>query len=159
MKKLYILLITFFITASSFGQLSINEIYYSDSNDFVELKGPAGFNLTGWTLNLYSSNQNPLGVIDLSTLLGGVMPGDSFQDWNLPQDIGTNGGYALLLSGSAEVDFIAFGTAPEFELPSGLTSTNAGTAGTGNSLQMTDAVGLVLLLLHQESKMQTKPYG
>jgi len=144
MKKNYILIITLLITTISFGQLSINEIYYSDSNDFVELKGPVGYDLTGWTLELYASNGNSLGSIDLSTLLGGAMPslpnysGATFQDWDLPQDIGVDGGYAVLKSGTTVIDFIAFGNANEDEV-GGVTSTPAGVAGPGNSLQFTDA--------------------
>jgi len=144
MKKNYFLIIAMLVTTLSFGQLTINEIYYADANDFVELKGPVNYNLSGWTLELYAPNSNPLGAINLSAILGGTMPslpnysGVTFQDWNLPQNISATGGYALLKENGVVIDFIAFGDATE-KVVSGVTSTYAGIAGTGNSLQLTDA--------------------
>jgi len=58
MKKLYILFIAFFSSVSTFGQLSINEIYMGDGltnvNQFIEISGPANYSLIGWQLEFYS---------------------------------------------------------------------------------------------------------
>ena len=62
MKKLYFLLFTILISADSFGQTTIfvNELHYDNSggdvDEGVEIAGPAGTDLTGWTIEKYNGN-------------------------------------------------------------------------------------------------------
>ena len=68
MKKNYFLIIALLISSLSFGQLTINEIYYSDATDFVELKGPVGFDLTGWSLLSYSHQGTLISTYNLKSV-------------------------------------------------------------------------------------------
>ncbi len=61
MKKLYFLLLTLLITSFSYGQtVFINEIHYdnagTDSGEGVEIAGPAGTDLSTYTLTAYNGN-------------------------------------------------------------------------------------------------------
>jgi hypothetical protein len=61
MKKLYFLLFTILISGLSFGQtVFINEIHYdntsTDVDEGVEIAGPAGTDLTGYTLTPYNGS-------------------------------------------------------------------------------------------------------
>src|SRR5262245_944536 len=51
----------------------VNEIHYDDAdaadNEFVEIAGPAGTNLAGWTIELYGS-----GALYDTTALSGIIP-------------------------------------------------------------------------------------
>lgn len=73
MKKVYLLLFSLFISIASFAQTAgvdvfINEIHYdnagTDVGEFVEIAGPAGTDLTGWSLVAYNGN----GGADYSTV-------------------------------------------------------------------------------------------
>ena len=144
MKKLYILFITFFITAASFGQITINEIDYTGIlTDFVELKGPVDQDLTGWTLVLYKQNGQLQNTIDLGVVIfNGRMPqtpnynGETVQTWE--GNLSSPGGYVLLLLDGVEKDFIAFGNGTQERTIGAVTSLYAGNSTTGNSLQLAD---------------------
>jgi len=144
MKKLYILFITFFITASSFGQITINEIDYIGANDFVELKGPVAYDLTGWTLILYLDNGQVKNTVNLGAVIfDGKMPsnpnynGETVQTWI--GELSSPGGYVLLRDPSdAVADFIAYGAGATERTIGGVTSLYAGDATNGNSIQLTD---------------------
>lgn len=80
MKKLYFLFFTFLITAVSFGQTTvfINEIHYdnsgADTDEGVEIAGPAGTDLSTYTINLYNGGGNPAGESYDTTTLTGTIP-------------------------------------------------------------------------------------
>ena len=64
MKHFYFLLFTFFALNLSFGQTAvfINELHYddagNDSGEGVEIAGPAGTSLTGYTIDRKSTRLN-----------------------------------------------------------------------------------------------------
>ncbi|WP_052184283.1 T9SS type A sorting domain-containing protein [Psychroserpens sp. Hel_I_66] len=64
MKKLYFLCLTALIGLSSFGQTNIfiNEIHYdntgADVDEAIEIAGPAGTDLTGWSIEKYNGSNN-----------------------------------------------------------------------------------------------------
>ena len=65
MKKYYILFTLFFISITSFSQNAfISEI---NTTDGVELTGPGGFNLGGWSIEVYNQSGNLLDSMDFST--------------------------------------------------------------------------------------------
>ena len=73
MKKLYFLFIALMLGASSFAQTTvfINELHYdnagSDVDEGIEVAGPAGTDLTGWTIEKYNgSNGASYGTENLS---------------------------------------------------------------------------------------------
>jgi len=151
MKKLYILFITFFITAASFGQITINEIDFIGANDFVELSGPVGFDLAGWTLYALGSNGQTSTTLPLSdAFIDPTMPLDPIYNGqtvlNITIDLDSPGGYVLLRNDlGVIVDFIAYGgpSASKDTKPrniEGFDSMYAGrVASVGDSLQLTDA--------------------
>ncbi|RZN84203.1 MAG: T9SS type A sorting domain-containing protein [Winogradskyella sp.] len=154
MKKLYFLLFTILMTAASFGQTTvfINELHYdnagSDVAEGLEIAGPAGTDLTGWTIEKYNgSNSGSYG----SETLSGTIP-------NQDNGFGTLGflfGSNSLQNGSPDaialvddmgnvIQFLSYeGTITASGGPAdGLTSTDIGVSeggGTaaGESLQLT----------------------
>jgi hypothetical protein len=151
MKQLYILIITFFITAISFGQtIFINEIHYdnasTDANEGFEIAGPAGTDLTGYSVVFYNGSN---GTSYSPTSLSGTIP-------NQQNNLGTlwfavsgiqNGapdGLALIAAdGTTVIQFLSYeGTFTANDGPaSGMTSTDIGVAEssstpTGESLQL-----------------------
>ena len=78
MKKLYFLFLTLLITAVSFGQtVFINEIHYDNSGgdvaEGVEIAGPAGTDLSTYTLTLYNGSN---GASYNTTALSGLIPNE-----------------------------------------------------------------------------------
>ena len=78
MKKLYILLFTYLVTSLSFGQtVFINEIHYDNSGgdvgEGVEIAGPAGTNLTTYTITAYNGSSTS-GASYNSLVLSGSIP-------------------------------------------------------------------------------------
>jgi hypothetical protein len=74
MRKFYIFLITVFITISSFGQVTINEIYFLTGQSYVEFTGPAQtpqYNLAtdSWNIKIYKANGGIRNTINLSGLM------------------------------------------------------------------------------------------
>lgn len=75
MKKLYFLLFAILISTASFAQsVFINEIHYDDasgdSGEGIEIAGPAGTNLTDYTLTPYNGNGG--GEYSATTLSGTI---------------------------------------------------------------------------------------
>jgi len=75
MKKFYFTIITLFITLLSFGQsVWINEIHYDNSgadvNEGFEIAGPAGTDLSTYTVELYNGNN---GSVYDTVVLSGII--------------------------------------------------------------------------------------
>jgi len=130
----------------------INEIHYDntggDSGEAIEVAGPAGTDLAGWTIALYNgsaSQRNVYGTINLS----GVIPDQdngygtlSFARAGIQN--GSPDGMALVNGSSALVQFLSYeGSFQAASGPAvGLTSvdigvTEASSSAIGNSLQLT----------------------
>ena len=98
------------------GDTFISEIHYdddgADSNERVELEGPAGVNLSGWTLVLYNgSNGATYGTIELSGIFPNLCEGRGVLTFNGPATGIQNGApdaIALVAPGNAVVDFISY---------------------------------------------------
>ena len=78
MKKLYILFFSIAISGLSFGQtVFINEIHYenagADANEGVEIAGPAGTNLSTYTITAYNGST---GASYSTTALSGIIPNE-----------------------------------------------------------------------------------
>lgn len=78
MKKLYFLIFAFLVVGLSFGQtVFINEIHYdnasSDLAEGVEIAGPAGTNLSTYTITGYKGTD---GTSYNSTALSGIIPNE-----------------------------------------------------------------------------------
>lgn len=134
------------------GVAFINEIHYDntgnpDTNERIEVAGPAGTNLAGWTLVLYNGNGGAsYGTIALSGTipdqddgygtLSFAGPGSGIQN-------GSPDGVALVAPGNQVVQFLSYeGRFTATNGPaSGLTSTDIGVAESGG-----DAPGLSLQL-------------
>lgn len=145
------LIVTLPVHASS---VFVNEFHYdnegTDSGEAIEIAGPAGTDLTGWTLELYngsSSVRAPYGTVDLSGALPDRCDGLGVQVVDFPSNGIQNGapdGIALIDDSGAVMQFISYegsfealgGTAV------GLTSVDIAVAETsstpvGASLQLT----------------------
>ncbi|MFH6767686.1 T9SS type A sorting domain-containing protein [Gaetbulibacter aquiaggeris] len=151
MKKLYILIFSILISGLSFGQtVFINEIHYdntgSDLNEGVEIAGPAGTDLTGYTITPYNGNGGA--TYTPITSLSGIIPDEGGTGYGTiwfpigPLQNGAPDGIALDNSGSL-IQFISYEgsfTATN-GVASGVTSTDivVSEAGTveGSSLQLT----------------------
>ena len=152
MKHFYFLLFTFFALNLSFGQTAvfINEIHYDDasvdSGEGVEIAGPAGTSLTGYTITAYNGNNGasyktePLSgtIPDLnSTGYGTVFFPISGLQNGAPDGVALDSGGTLIQFLSYEGVFAATNG-----VASGVTSTDIGVAETGStpdgeSLQLT----------------------
>lgn len=132
------------------GVAFINEIHYDntgnpDTNERIEIAGPAGTNLAGWSLVLYNgSNNGPYATINLT----GTIPDQddgygtlSFAASGLQN--GSPDGVALVAPGNVVVQFLTYeGTITATSgVASGLTSTDIGVSEDGG-----DAPGLSLQL-------------
>lgn len=127
----------------------INEIHYdnagSDVGEFVELAGPAGTDLTGWSLNLYNGlNGEPYAGLVLADVLPDDVAGFGFLsvDFSSIQN-GAPDGLALVEAGGDVVQFLSYeGVMTATAGPAaGLTSTDIGvfelgTTPVGSSLQL-----------------------
>lgn len=155
MKRLFILFaaltsVCVFVMTAQATSIFINEIHYdntgSDIGEGVEIAGPSGNDLTGWSIVLYNGSN---GLTYNTVTLSGVIP-------NQQDDFGAiffsitgiqNGapdGIALVDSGSIVVQFLSYeGTLAAVDGPAnGLTSVDIGvseSSGTsvGDSLQLT----------------------
>ena len=141
-------------TADCDGALSafINEIHYdnegADIGEAVEIAGPAGTDLSGWSLVLYNGSN---GSVYNTTILSGTIPnlGSGFGVIvvNYPPNGLQNGapdGLALVDAGSNVIQFLSYeGSFVAVGGPAdGMTSTDIGVAEStstpvGNSLQLT----------------------
>ena len=132
----------------------INEIHYdnasTDTGEAIEIAGPAGADLTGWTVALYNGSSSQLSVYNTAALSGVIADqGSGFGTVtiNYPTNGIQNGapdGMALIDGSSTVVQFLSYvgsltaGSGPA----SGMTSDNIGVAESsstpiGNSLQLT----------------------
>jgi hypothetical protein len=143
----------FFFSAAANGQaVFINEIHYdntgTDTGEAVEVAGPAGTDLTGWSLVRYNgSNGSVYGTDVLSGTLADQQGGFGTTVVNFPTNGLQNGspdGVALVDAGSNVVQFLSYeGSFAAVGGPAdGMTSTDIGVAegsGTavGDSLQLT----------------------
>ena len=119
----------------------INEFHYdndgSDFGEFVEIAGPAGLDLTGWTLVLYNgSNSNLYNTIPLSGVLANQGDGFGFVDVETSGlQNGSPDGIALVDAGGNVVEFLSYeGSFTANDGPaSGMTSTDIGVSEPGNT--------------------------
>ena len=93
----------------------VNEIHYdntgTDAGEAIEVAGPAGTDLTGWTLVLYNGNGGA--IYDTETLPAGPLAdlGDGFGVVSVPADGLQNGspdGIALVDDSGAVVQFLSY---------------------------------------------------
>lgn len=138
-------------TAQAAGSpVFINEIHYdnsgSDAGEAIEIAGPAGTNLTGWTVVLYNgSNGTSYNTIDLSGTIpdqGGGFGALSFLQAGIQN--GSPDGLALVDDAGAVIEFLSYeGSLTGTDGPAaGQTSFDIGvaeasTAPVGSSLQLT----------------------
>lgn len=153
MKKLYFSIITLILGLSSFAQTTIfiNELHYdnsgSDVDEGVEIAGPAGSDLTGWSIVKYNGNN---GAVYGTENLSGTIPNQdngygtlgftsigSFQN-------GAPDGIALVNAGGTVVQFLSYeGSLTASDGPAnGMTSIDIGVSEgsstpVGQSLQLT----------------------
>lgn len=154
MKKVYLLLFSLFISIASFAQTAgvdvfINEIHYdnagTDVGEFVEIAGPAGTDLTNWSLILYNGGG---GASYDTVALSGVIPNEGGTGFgaistSFPSNGIQNGapdGVALV-DPSNNVQFLSYeGTFTAVGGPAdGITSTDIGVVepgAIGESLQL-----------------------
>ncbi|WP_221091385.1 lamin tail domain-containing protein [Deinococcus aquaedulcis] len=104
------------------GEPVLNELYYdapsTDTGTFIELKGPAGKSLSGYTLAAYDTAGTQYRTITLS----GTIPASGYyvvaQDTTVPNrtlvsssaDLNNGSGSLRLLNAGAVVDAVAYGT-------------------------------------------------
>ena len=130
----------------------INEIHYdntgTDTGEAIEIAGPAGTDLTGWSVVLYNGNG---GVVYDTTALNGVIPDQQGGYGTVVVNYAVNGiqngspdGVALV-NGSTLVQFLSYEEGPITGADgpaNGVTSTDigvsqSGSGAVGNSLQLT----------------------
>ena len=132
----------------------ISEFHYDnasiDTGEFIEVTGPAGTDLTGWSLVLYNGNG---GAAYDTASLSGVIPDQCSGSGTVVVDYPSNGiqngspdGIALVDASGAVVQFLSYeGTFTAVGGPAdGLTSTDIGVSEGGSdpiglSLQLTDS--------------------
>ena len=134
------------------SSIFINEIHYdnasSDVGEFVEVAGPAGTDLTGWTVALYNGSASQLSVYATITLSGVIDDeGSGYGAVSFTESGIQNGspdGLALVDNLSSVIQFLSYegsftaGSGPA----SGMTSVDIGVAeasdsAVGDSLQLT----------------------
>jgi endonuclease/exonuclease/phosphatase family metal-dependent hydrolase len=145
-----LILIAAGLPAAAQTTVFINEIHYdnsgTDAGEAIEIAGPAGTDLTGWSIVLYNGNG---GALYNTTPLVGPLDNDC-SGWGLLQvpvsglQNGAPDGIALVDDGSTVIQFLSYeGSFTATNGPAaGLTSTDIGVAepsGTpvGHSLQLT----------------------
>ncbi len=152
MKKLYILLFTILISGLSFGQtVFINEIHYdnasTDADEGIEIAGPAGTNLTGYTLTPYNGNNGAsyTPIVALSGIIpdeGGTgygaiwFPIANFQN-GAPDGIALDNGGSLIQFLSYEGSFSGVGGVADGILSTDIGVIENGTNAIDTSLQLT----------------------
>jgi DNA/RNA endonuclease G (NUC1) len=118
-----------------------NEIHYDnaggDGNEKIEIGGPAGTDLTGWSVVLYNG-ANPYSTTALSAVIPPMCEGRGVVVVSYPQDGIQNGGadgFALINAAGEVVEFLSYegvitaGTGPA----AGKTSTDIGVSEAGTS--------------------------
>jgi hypothetical protein len=161
-KRKYFFLLVLVLSLTTFLGLSaptradtsvfINEIHYdntgTDAGEAIEIAGPAGTDLTGWSIVLYNGSG---GAVYNTTSLSGLIPNQQNGFGTVFVTYPSNGiqngspdGLALVDSGSTVVQFLSYeGTFAAVGGPAdGQTSTDigvsqSGSGAVGNSLQLT----------------------
>lgn len=145
-------LLYFFISTSVSAQTTvfINEIHYdnisTDTGEAIEIAGPAGTDLTGWSIVLYNGNGGaPYGsTINLSGTIPSLCSGFGVLDFAIPGlQNGSPDGIALVDNSNTLVQFLSYeGSFTGVGGPAdGITSTDIGVSEAtnepvGNSLQL-----------------------
>jgi len=123
----------------------INEIHYdnisNDTGEFIEIAGPAGTDLNGWSLVLYNGASTNLKVYDTKTLTGVISDSENGYGYivqNYPVDGIQNGspdGIALINASNTVVLFLCYeGTFTAADGPAiGLNCTDIGVSETSNT--------------------------
>ena len=142
--------LTLLLSQSAMAQVFINEIHYdntgTDTGEAIEVAGPAGTDLTGWSLVLYNGSN---GTLYNTTALSGVIANQQGGFGTVAVSYPTNGiqngspdGIALV-NGSTVVQFLSYeGSFVAVDgVASGLTSTDIGVSEPsdtpiGDSLQL-----------------------
>ena len=144
MKKLYPIIFSLFFTSLTFSQLSINEVSYYSSPKYVEISGPVGFNLTGWSLNFYKgASRTFISSLNLSGLMPGTptIPGGNMSllaiDTPLLDSDNPKGGYVLLINGTTPIQLLAYQGAGAATV-GGLSSVDIGSTTSPNSIQLNE---------------------
>ena len=144
---------TFLTTQSAFAQsVFVNEIHYDniggDTGEAIEIAGPAGTDLAGWSIALYNGSSSQRNVYSTIALSGVIANQDNgFGTLSFPQAGIQNGGpdgFALVDAALSVVQFLSYeGSFIAASGPAaGLSSTDIGVAESsssaiGNSLQLT----------------------
>lgn len=146
-------LVTTVVDVGAQEAVFINELHYdnagTDTGEFVEIAGPAGTDLTGWTVVLYNGNG---GAVYDTIVLGGVLPDQSLGGGTLffaraGIQNGAPDGLALVDSVGTVIQFLSYeGTFIAVGGPAdGMLSIDIGVAESsstpiGESLQLIDPV-------------------
>lgn len=142
MKHLYTILLCSLLTIGMQAQtVFINEIHYenlgSDQGEAVEIAGPAGTNLNGWTLAMYNGSN---GLVYLTITLANTIPDqdNGYGTLSFPvigMQNGAPDGMALVDAGNNVIQFLSYeGTFMATAGPaSGMTSVDIGVAETSNT--------------------------
>ncbi|WP_111669837.1 T9SS type A sorting domain-containing protein [Algoriphagus litoralis] len=151
LRFLLFALLAFWGYSSQAQQVFINEIHYdntgTDAGEAIEIAGPAGTDLTGWSIVLYNGNG---GAVYNTRTLSGTIPdsgnGFGFVNETYPSNGIQNGapdGIALVDNLGTVVQFLSYeGTFTAVDGPAiGLLSTDIGVAELGS-----DPLGLSLQL-------------
>jgi len=152
MKKLYMLFFTILISGLSFGQtVFINEIHYDDASgdadEGVEIAGPAGTNLTGYTITPYNGGNGGATYTPI-TALSGIIPDEGGTGYGAiwfpvvglqngaPDGIALDNGGSLIQFLSYEGSFTGAGGVADLILSTDIGVSEAGEPD-GLSLQLT----------------------
>ena len=149
MRKLYFLLFTFLIISVSSGQsVFINEIHYdnasTDVGEFIEVAGPIGTDLSGYTIECYRDVGTVYTTIALSGIISNQEGGFGTLSFTLSGfQNGPADGFALI-QGTTVIQLLSYEgtlTGATGTTADGLTSTDIGVAEDnstpiGNSLQL-----------------------
>src|SRR5690606_35167445 len=143
-----------FVSGGTSGTVRISEIHYdnvgTDEGEAIEIAGPAGTDLTGWSVVLYNGSN---GAAYNTRTLSGTIPATCDSEGVVVLDYPVNGiqngapdGVALVDATGAVVEFLSYeGTFTAVDGPAaGLTSTDigveeGGSTPVGHSLQRDDA--------------------
>ena len=146
MKQIYILLpLLLFTVHNCFSQVSINEISYYSTPQFIEVSGPTAFDLSGWKFKFYKGN----GQFITTENLAGTMPSTevnsgkslkTFTTLSLSYSGPPGGIVALINPNNNTIQLLSYQGATSFVSGDGVSSINVGSATSSplQSIQLTD---------------------
>ena len=130
MKKLYFLAITFIFYSSyaqvtnvgiggTLGGVYLNEIHYdnngADTGEFIEVSGPAGTDLSIYTITLYNGSASQLKVYGTPVVLSGTIDDEGSGVGSISVAYPSNGiqngspdGFALSWTTNTDVQFLSY---------------------------------------------------